>query len=160
MPRRPTSCSPTRVAIRHDDDVSAAADRKRNRVRRLQRYVLNPPIKALAWAELVPGLVLIETHGRRSGKRRRVVVGMHVEGDVGWIVAEHGRHAGYVRNLEHEPDVRVRAGRRWRQARAEIVDGDDPQARLDTFGRRSHAAAVRRFGTELTTIRVDLAAMG
>jgi F420H(2)-dependent quinone reductase len=145
MPRRATSCSPTPVGIRHDDDVSAAADRKRNRVRRLQRYVLNPPIMALAWAGLVPGLVLIETHGRRSGKRRRAVVGLHVEGDVGWIVAEH------------EHDVRVRVGRRWRRARAEIVDDDDPQARLDTFGRRSHAAAVRRFGTELTTIRVELA---
>src|SRR6476659_7356921 len=122
MPRHATSCSPTRVAIRHDDDVSAAADRKRNRVRRLQRYVLNPPVKALAWAGLVPGYVLIETRGRRSGKRRRTVVGLHVEGDVGWIVAEHGRHAGYVRNLEHDPAVRVRVGHRWRWARADIVD--------------------------------------
>jgi deazaflavin-dependent oxidoreductase (nitroreductase family) len=115
--------------------------RKRRRVRFLQRYLLNPPIKLLVWAGLVPGHVLIETKGRRSGKRRRNVVGLHLDGDTGWIVAEHGRHAGYVRNLVADPDVRVRIGRRWRPANARVVDDDDPEARLDSFGRRSHAGA-------------------
>jgi deazaflavin-dependent oxidoreductase (nitroreductase family) len=124
-------------------------------VRLLQRYLLNPPAKLPVWAGLVPGHVLIETHGRRTGKRRTTVVGMHVEGDTGWIVAEHGRHAGYVRNLLADPTVRVRVARRWRPARAHVLPDDDPQTRLDTFGRRSHAAAVRRFGTDLTTIRID-----
>lgn len=114
----------------------------------------------MVWAGLLPGHVLIETKGRRSGKRRRNVVGMHVDGDTGWVVAEQGRHAGYVRNLATDPDVRVRRERRWRCAQAHVVDDDDPQARLETFGRRSHAAAVRRFGTELTTIRVDFGASG
>jgi deazaflavin-dependent oxidoreductase (nitroreductase family) len=113
-------------------------------------------MKLMTWVGLNPGHVIIETKGRRSGKRRRTVVGMHVDGGTGWVVAEHGRHAGYVRNLEADSAVRVRRGRRWRSARAHIVDGDDPQARLETFGRRSHAAAVRRFGTDLTTVRVDL----
>lgn len=127
---------------------------KRRRVRLLQRYFLNPPIKLLTWAGLLPGHGLIETHGRRSGKRRRNVVGLHLEGDTAWIVAEHGRHAGYVSNLEADRHVRVRIGRRWRPAEAHIVVDDDPKARLDQFGRRSHAAAVRRFGTELTTVRL------
>jgi deazaflavin-dependent oxidoreductase (nitroreductase family) len=113
-------------------------------------------MKLAAWAGFLPVHVLIETKGRRSGKRRRNVVGMHVEGDTGWVVAEHGRHAGYVRNLDADPRVRVRIGRRWRHARARIVDDDDPQARLETFAGRSHAAAVRRFGTDLTTLRFDL----
>ena len=134
-------------------EVSGA--RKRKRVRLLQRYLLNPPAKAMVWAGLVPGYVLIETKGRRSGKRRRTVVGMHIDGDTGWVVAEQGRHAGYVRNLEADPDLRVRRGRHWRRARAEVVEDDDPRARLEMFGRRSHAAAVRRFGTELTTVRVE-----
>jgi deazaflavin-dependent oxidoreductase (nitroreductase family) len=129
--------------------------RKRTRVRLVQRYLLNPPMKVFTWCGLAPGNVLIETTGRRTGKRRRNVVGMHVDGDTGWVVAEHGRHAGYVGNIDAKPDVRVRLGRRWRPARAEVVDGDDPQARLDTFGRRSHASAVRRFGTDLTTVRFD-----
>ena len=129
-----------------------AKQRKRRWVRLLQRHVLNPPAKALVWAGFSPSHVLIETVGRRSGNRRRTVVGMRIEETTGWVVAEHGRHAGYVRNLEAQPQVRVRVSRRWRQARAEVLDGDDPLARLGGFG-RSHAAAVRRFGTELTTIR-------
>ena len=124
-------------------------------MRVLQRYVLNPPAKLLVWAGLVPGHVLIETHGRRTGKRRATVVGMHVDEGTGWSVAEQGRYAGYVCNLQADPSVRVRISRRWRRARAHMVPDDDPQARLDTFGRRSHAAAVRRFGTDLTTVRID-----
>ena len=122
----------------------------------MQRHLLNPLTKPAAWTGLVPGYVLVETRGRVSGKRRRTVVGMRVDGDTGWVVAEQGRHAGYVRNIESAPEVRVRVRGRWRTARAVIVDEDDPEARLDTFGRRSHAAAVRRFGTELLTIRFDL----
>jgi deazaflavin-dependent oxidoreductase (nitroreductase family) len=137
--------------------VDARAEQKRRRVRLLQRYVLNPPMKLMAWAGLVPGQVLVETSGRRSGKRRRNVVGMHISDGVGWVVAEHGHHAGYVRNLDANPEVRVRVGRRWRAARAQIVADDDAQARLETFGRRSHAAAIRRFGTEPTTVRFDFA---
>jgi deazaflavin-dependent oxidoreductase (nitroreductase family) len=114
---------------------------------------VNPPAKVAVWCGLVPGFVLVETTGRRSGERRRTVVGMRTKGDAGWVVAEHGRHAGYVRNLEADPDVRVRGHRRWRPARARILDDDDPRARLDSFGRRAHQAAVRRFGTDLLTIQ-------
>jgi hypothetical protein len=32
-----------------------------------------------------------------------------------WIVAEHGRRANYVRNIEANPRVRVRVGRRWHE---------------------------------------------
>jgi deazaflavin-dependent oxidoreductase (nitroreductase family) len=124
-------------------------------VRWTQRYLLNPPMKLMAWAGLSPGHVLVETQGRRSAKRRRNVVGMTTEGDVGWVVAEQGRHAGWVRNVEAHPNVSVRIGRRWRRAHAEVIANDDPEARLDAFDRRSHAAAVRRFGTELTTVRFN-----
>jgi deazaflavin-dependent oxidoreductase (nitroreductase family) len=135
--------------------ADGSAAQKRRRVRWIQRFLLNPPAKVAVWCGLVPGFVLVETTGRRSGKRRRNVVGMRTEGDTGWVVAEHGRHAGYVRNLEANPDVRVRMHRRWRPAQARIVDDDDPQARLDSFGRRSHEAAVRRFGTDLLTIQFE-----
>jgi deazaflavin-dependent oxidoreductase (nitroreductase family) len=131
------------------------ADR-RKRIRWMQRYLLNPPVKVAVWAGLAPGYALVETTGRRTGKRRRNVVGMKLDGSTGWVIAEQGRHAGYVSNLEANPDVRVRLGRHWRRARALIVDDDDPQARLDTFGRRAHEATIRRFGTELTSVRFDL----
>jgi deazaflavin-dependent oxidoreductase (nitroreductase family) len=82
---------------------------------------------------------------------------MRIDGDVGWVVAEQGRHAGWVRNITADPEVRVRVGRRWRPARAAMVHDDDPSARLDGFERKSHAAAVRRFGTELASVRFAFA---
>jgi deazaflavin-dependent oxidoreductase (nitroreductase family) len=133
-----------------------AATKKRRRLRKVQRYFVNPPAKAAVWCGLVPGFVLIETVGRRSGKRRHSVVGMKIEGDTGWVIAEFGRHAGYVQNLEAHPDVRIRLHRRWRDAVARIVDEDDPQARLDSFGRRAHETAVRHLGTDLLTIEFEL----
>jgi deazaflavin-dependent oxidoreductase (nitroreductase family) len=126
-------------------------------VRLLQRYLLNPWAKVAARVGFPPGNVLVETTGRRSGKRRRNVVGMHVDGQTGWVVAEQGRHAGYVRNLEAHADVRVWLRRRWRPARAVVVPDDDPVARLASFGRPSHRSAVTRFGTDLLTIRFDFA---
>ena len=134
------------------DDAGA---KKRRRTRRVQRYLVNPPAMVAVWCGLVPGFVLVETTGRKTGKRRRNPVGMRVEGDTGWVIAEHGRHAGYVNNLEANPDVRVRIHGRWRDARARILDDDDSQARLDSWSRRAHEAAVKHFGTDLLTIRFD-----
>ena len=128
---------------------------RRHRIRLLQRYVLNPPVKLAVWTGLIPSYVLVETVGRKTGKRRRNVVGMHVDGDTGWVVAEQGRHAGYVANLSATPGVRVRLRGRWWHARAHVLLDDDPEARLAAFS-KSHAATVRRFGTDLTTIRFDL----
>ena len=131
------------------------SERRRKKVRFFQRYVLNPPTMLAVRFGLVRGHVLIETIGRRTGKRRRNVVGMHIEDSTGWVVAEQGRHAGYVRNIVANPGVRVCVGRSWRTAHAEIVDEDDVQARLDSFGRPRHATNVRRFGTDLLTVRFD-----
>lgn len=131
-------------------------DRKRRWVRRLQGYLLNPPAILFARLGLAPGYVLVETKGRRSGARRRTVVGMHLEGDTGFVVAEHGRHAGYVRNIQADPQVRVCLRGRWRPAVAHVLDSDDPEARLETFDRPTHAASVRRFGTALLTLRFEL----
>jgi deazaflavin-dependent oxidoreductase (nitroreductase family) len=131
--------------------------RKRKRVRFMQRYLLNPPAKAAVWVGLVPGYVLVERRGRKTGKIRRNVVGMKVDGDTGWVVAEHGRHAGYVINLSADPNVRVRLRGKWRKAHAQVVADDDASARLAGFGRRTHEATLRMFGTDLTTVRFDLA---
>ena len=137
------------------DDLGA---RKRKRVRLLQRYLLNPPAKLMAWAGLLPGHVLIETKGRRSGKRRRTVVGMHIDGDTGWVVAEQGRHANYVRNLMADPRVRVKVGDQWLEGRAQVLADDDPVARLKKIGGTVNGWFVRAVGTELLTVRIDLEA--
>ena len=131
------------------------AAHRRRRVVALQRWVLNPPMRWLVWLGVVPGHVVVETRGRRTGKRRRTVVGAHTDGDTIWIVAEQGRHAGWVLNLEAEPDVRVRYRARWRRASGSIVDDDDPRQRLESWNRPGHARLVNALGTELTTIRID-----
>ena len=136
-------------------DRDHAAGRRR-RVVRLQRWVLNPPMRALVWLGLVPGHVIVETSGRQTGKRRRTVVGAHRDGADIWIIAEQGRHAGWVRNLESNPAVRVRHRARWRRARGSVLDGDDPRERLDTWDRPGHARLVTAFGTQLTTVHLDL----
>ena len=112
-------------------------------------------MKAAVWLGLVPDHMIVETTGRVSGKRRRTVVGCHRDGTVLWVVAEQGRHAGYVRNLEANPSVRVRLDRRWRAATARIDDDDDPLARLTQFP-DAHARLVQKAGTALLSVRFDL----
>jgi F420H(2)-dependent quinone reductase len=54
----------------------------------LQKYLLNPPIKLLFVIGLVPpGYALLETTGRKTGKRRRTRVGY---GLVGRTVLDRG----------------------------------------------------------------------
>src|SRR5205807_6617106 len=75
----------------------------------LQKYFLNPPIKFLFAIGIVPpGYALLETIGRKTGKLRRTPVGDGRVAGRFWIVAEHGRQAGYVRNLMANPRVRVK----------------------------------------------------
>ena len=140
-----------------DAPETDAAARKRRRIRFVQHYFVNPPVRLAARFGVVPGVVLVETKGRRSGRKRRTPVGMHLEGDTGWVISEQGRHASYVRNLETDPKVRVCIGRRWHDAHAEVVPDDDVDARLESFGRKSHSKAVRKFGTDLRTVRFDFA---
>ena len=130
---------------------------KARTVRTFQKYVLNPPVRALFALGLVPPThVLLETTGRRTGKPRQNPVGNGLDGDTLWIVAEHGRRASYVRNIEADPRVRVKIGRRWRTGTAAVLPDDDPRARLDRIGRRVNGAMVKAMGTDLLTIRVDL----
>jgi deazaflavin-dependent oxidoreductase (nitroreductase family) len=126
-------------------------------VRGVQKYLLNPTVRALFALGLVPPThVLLETTGRKSGQPRRNPVGNGLDGDTLWIVAEHGRNASYVRNLEADPRVRVKIGRRWRRGTATVLPDDDARARLDRIGRRVNGFMVRAVGTDLLTIRVDL----
>jgi deazaflavin-dependent oxidoreductase (nitroreductase family) len=133
------------------------ADCKRRFVRALQVHVLNPPVRALAARGLAPSVALLETTGRRSGEPRRTPVtnGLRRGTDTFWLVAEHGRQAAYVRNIEADPRVRVRVGRRWRSGVAHVLDDDDPVARQRALP-RLNSIAVRTLGTELVTVRIDL----
>ena len=132
----------------------------------LQKYVLNPPAKLLfALGIAPPGRALLETMGRTTGKRRRTPVGDGRVGKEFWIVAEHGRRAGYVRNIAASPRVRLKLRHgllaRWHSGTAHVLPDDDPRERQrwlarEVKGAGSNARAVRLFGTDLLTVRIDL----
>jgi deazaflavin-dependent oxidoreductase (nitroreductase family) len=132
----------------------------------LQKYLLNPPIKFLLAIGLAPpGYALLETAGRKTGKPRRTPVGNGLVGSQFWIVAEHGQKAGYVRNIVGSPRVRVKLRHglrvRWHSGTAYLLADDDPRERQrwlakELPGSRSNASAVRLFGTQLLTVRIDL----
>jgi deazaflavin-dependent oxidoreductase (nitroreductase family) len=158
---RSTPYLPRERSVRKDRVAvpPASAVTKRRLVRFLQKYLVNPPVRlALALGVVPPTHALLETVGRRSGQPRRNPVGNGLDDDgrTFWIVAEHGRDANYVRNIEADPGVRVRIGRTWRTGRAQLLPDDDPHARLRTIGRPVNALMVRAMGTELLTVRVDL----
>ena len=103
---------------------------------------------------------LLETTGRMTGTPRITPVTNGLDGDVFWIVTEHGHSANYVRNIEANPHVRVNAGRGWRSGTATIVD-EDPDERLRQIvglnaRARANAQIVRKTGTEHLVIRIDL----
>lgn len=132
----------------------------------LQKYLLNPPIKFLfAIGVVPPGYALLETIGCKSGKPRRTPVGNGRVGEQFWIVAEHGKKAAYVRNIEGNCRVRLKLRdglrARWYSGTAQLLADDDPRERQRWLkdrlpGSASNAAAVRFFGTDLLTVRVDL----
>ena len=139
---------------------------KRRVVHFLQKYLFNPPVKCLfGIGTAVPGRALLETTGRKSGKSRRVPVGNGRLGQQFWIIAEHGRNAAYVRNIMANPRVRVKLRdgfrSRWHNGTAHVLSDDDPRERQRWLaqqlpGSASNSAAVRFFGTQLLTIRIDL----
>jgi deazaflavin-dependent oxidoreductase (nitroreductase family) len=123
----------------------------------LSAKVFNRLVKAAVRLGLpTPSVVILETTGRRSGQPRRVPVTRAIEGDTLWIVTEHGRKAGYVRNIEANPRVRVRVGRQWRTGTATVSEGDDWRARQRRMPNKLNSAMVRAMGTEHLTVRVDL----
>jgi deazaflavin-dependent oxidoreductase (nitroreductase family) len=135
-------------------------------VHALQKYVLNPPIKLLfAMGIVPPRYALLETTGRKTGKARRTPVGDALVGRQFWIVAEHGMKAGYVRNIAANPRVRLKLREafraRWHTGTAHVLSDDDPRARQRWLAGQlpstvANAAAVRLFGTDLLTVRIDL----
>ncbi|MFE2095956.1 nitroreductase family deazaflavin-dependent oxidoreductase [Streptomyces sp. NPDC059468] len=127
-----------------------AAGLKHRIVTRFQRHVANPLNRR------IPAQTILETTGRVSGLPRPTPVGGRRVGDSFWIVSEFGFKSQYVRNIQADPKVRVRIGGRWHHGTAHLLPEDDAVARLRALP-RFNSAAVRAFGTDLLTVRVDLA---
>jgi deazaflavin-dependent oxidoreductase (nitroreductase family) len=126
------------------------------------RFFLNPIMRGLFRVGISPPMtVLVETTGRKTGKIRRTPVNYVREGQTLWIIAQHGSHAGWVRNLEAQPQVRARLGRTWHDGRAALVPDDDVRARIRTFtsnplGRAIVSATFRALESAPVSLRIDL----
>jgi deazaflavin-dependent oxidoreductase (nitroreductase family) len=125
---------------------------------------VNPPVRP-AWRLGFgpPGDALLETIGRRTGRMRRTPICDGQDGDTFWLIVQHERRSDYVRNIEANPPVRVRAGSRaaWRTGMAYVVEDDDPTQRVRILGesdpwRRLCLGASKTMGTNLLTVRIDL----
>jgi len=116
---------------------------------RLTRFALHRGIAPRAFA-------LLETTGRRSRLPRHTPIGNGLIGDTFWLVAAHGTQADYVRNLQADPRVRVKIGRRWRGGTATALPDDDALARSRTLPYKWDAAIGRLMASEMLTIRIDL----
>ncbi|WP_194813835.1 nitroreductase/quinone reductase family protein [Nocardia sp. XZ_19_385] len=106
-------------------------------------------------ASRVPGQILLETLGRKSGQLRQTPVGGKIDGKHFWMVSDHGDQSDYVRNIKANPSVRVRVGGIWHNGVAHPMPEDDALARLKTLP-RMNSAVVRALGTNLLTVRIDL----
>jgi deazaflavin-dependent oxidoreductase (nitroreductase family) len=128
---------------------------KRRISKALAKYGLNPVVKPAVKLGLVRGWAVLETVGRTSGLPRETPVGNGLRGDTFWLVAEHGRSASYVKNIEANPRVRVNVRRRWRSGTAHLLPDGDPRERQRSLP-KLNSLAVRTMGTDLLTIRIDL----
>jgi deazaflavin-dependent oxidoreductase (nitroreductase family) len=129
----------------------------------MEKYVLNPTARLGLRLGLAPrGFALLETKGRRSGRRRQTPVGGAVLDGAFWLVAEHGAGCAYVKNLVADPAVRVKIRRRWRSGRATVMAEDDPLARhrriIDANGWVGRADGVffRAAATTPASVRIEL----
>ncbi len=129
---------------------------KRAAMRFVTNRLLNPVVRRLLERGLWPQTqALLETTGRKSGSPRRVPVGNGLRGDSFWIVTEHGYAADYLKNIQKQPRVRAKVGRRWYEGTARILPDDDPRERLRWLGRPVNDTLLLLVGTEQVTIRID-----
>jgi deazaflavin-dependent oxidoreductase (nitroreductase family) len=90
--------------------------------------------------------LIVETVGRRSGRRRRIPVGYLEEPGRIIVVVENGPRAEWVRNaLASDGRIRIHHGGSWRQARLRLLD-TDPEPYLRRMN-AVHAAFVRMEST-------------
>lgn len=86
--------------------------------------------------------LVVETIGRRSGRRLRVPVGYLDDHGRIIVVVEDGLRANWVRNsLARDGRLRIHHRGRWREARLRVLEGD-PESYLTRMN-RIHAGFVR-----------------
>src|SRR5215469_9305110 len=131
-----------------------------------EKWVVNPIVMlAHNLGFPPPGDALLETTGRHTGLPRHTPVCDGSEGDKFWLVAQRGRRADWVKNIQANPRVRVKvrtaSGVGWRAGTARVVEDDNPRARQRLMGqgdlsRRLCVSASAAMRTDALTVCVDL----
>jgi deazaflavin-dependent oxidoreductase (nitroreductase family) len=113
--------------------------------------VVNPAIKP--FAGIAPWWVILETTGQRSGEPRRVPLARGPEvGSTTWVIAAHGEHATFARNLAANPAVRLKIRGRWRDGTAKLEPLDpEMKRRFNAYAR----AATGPVGIDPMLVRID-----
>ncbi len=125
-----------------------------HRLRKWYWKVANPPWRLIAGR--VPGLALVETTGRRSGRKHQVPVGARLQAESVWFVAAHASDVHYIRNIKADPEVRVRIDGHWRRGVAHLLPDDDARRRALRLN-PLNGLFVRTASQDLVTVRIDLA---
>ena len=97
--------------------------------------------------------LIVETVGRRSGKRHRIPVGYLDDGGRIIVVVEDGRRAQWIRNaLAADNRLKVHLRGAWHEAHLRMLDGD-PSSYLSRMN-RVHAAFVRIESTTPVVVEI------
>lgn len=128
------------------------------RERRRRKLVLgfwravNPVARRLAG--IAPWWVVLETTGRRSGTPRQVPLARGpFDGRTAWLIAVHGEHAAFARNITANPRVRLRLRGRWRSGTAALTEMDEQVLRR--FSRYARAGP-QTVGIEPKLVKIEL----
>jgi deazaflavin-dependent oxidoreductase (nitroreductase family) len=106
------------------------------------------------------GALVMETVGRKTGRRRLVPMGCLKDVDRLLVVAEHGRRSDWLRNALAAPGSKVRlwlAGRPY-TGRVHVLDDEDPEELLARIGNKVHTATIRTMAHEPCVVAIDLGA--
>jgi deazaflavin-dependent oxidoreductase (nitroreductase family) len=94
-------------------EISYGSAVARQVIARLIWRLMNPLALRFA-AGIAPWWVILETTGRKSGQPRRVPLARGpASASTIWLIAVHGEHASFVKNLSADPHVRVKLRGRW-----------------------------------------------
>ena len=128
------------------------AAKLRRRVSMTIWRLMNPLARPLAG--VLPFWVLLETTGRKTGRSRQTPLASGpVEGRTTWIIAVHGSHSTFAKNIEANPAVRLKMKRRWHSGTAQLEPMDpDVVGRFGVYARMGPRAT----GIDPALVRIDL----
>lgn len=114
--------------------------------------ILNPLTRGIAG--YAPWWIVLETTGRRTGKRRRTPFATGpFDGKQLLLIAVHGEHSAFAHNIAADPRVRVKRRGRWLEGSASWRPIDDDV--LARFGRYARSG-LRSFASDPMVLQIDM----